>query len=149
MIDPDEATELLTTVLPRSRPRPPAPACSRPTPKFAYIKREITPRQQQAVHRLGIPGIGFRVENRRFYPGGADRRRTCSARVNIDNQGIAGIEKYIDDAFLNDLHAAGFATGHALEPVQLSIDLRVQHVVRDELAKAMEKLPGHRRRSAS
>ena len=58
--------------------------------------------------------------------------------VNIDNQGIAGIEKYIDGAFLNDLQMAGFDTGGALEPVRLSIDLRVQHVVRDELVRSME-----------
>src|SRR5688572_14009677 len=105
---------------------------------FAYIKRAITPRQQQAVHQLGLPGIGFRVENRRFYPGGPTAAHVLGT-VNIDNQGIAGIEKYIDAAFLNDLHAAGFETGHATEPVKLSLDLRVQHVVRDELAKAILK----------
>ena len=104
--------------------------------KFAYIKREITPRQQQAIHKLGIPGIGFRVENRRFYPGGAAAAHVLGT-VNIDNQGIAGIEKYIDESFLNDLHAAGFGAGNNLEPVKLSLDLRVQHVVRDELVQAM------------
>jgi cell division protein FtsI (penicillin-binding protein 3) len=59
--------------------------------------------------------------------------------VNIDNQGIAGIEKYIDGAFLNDLTLAGFATGDAIEPVSLALDLRAQHVVRDELQQAMER----------
>ena len=62
--------------------------------------------------------------------------------VNIDNHGIAGMEKYIDSAFLNDLQDAGFGagasgTGSALEPVKLSLDLRVQHVVRDELVQSM------------
>ena len=136
VIDPDEATELLTTVFPdlnRDRLR----AQLSTDNAFAYIKREITPRQQQAVHSLGIPGIGFRVENRRFYPGGPAAGHVLGT-VNIDNQGIAGIEKYIDGAFLNDLHMAGFATGRALEPVRLSLDLRVQHVVRDELVRAME-----------
>jgi cell division protein FtsI (penicillin-binding protein 3) len=135
VIDPDEATELLVSVLPdldRTRLRQELASNA----KFAYIKREITPRQQQAIHKLGIPGIGFRVENRRFYPGGPAAAHVLGA-VNIDNQGIAGIEKYIDQSFLSDIHAAGFGAGNNLEPVKLSLDLRVQHVVRDELVGAM------------
>ena len=135
VIDPDEATELLVSVLPdldRTRLRQELATNA----KFAYIKREITPRQQQAIHKLGIPGIGFRVENRRFYPGGPAAAHVLGT-VNIDNQGIAGIEKYIDQSFLSDIHAAGFGAGNNLEPVKLSLDLRVQHVVRDELVGAM------------
>ncbi len=135
VIDPDEATELIASVLPdidRTRLRHELSTNA----KFTYIRREITPRQQQAIHKLGIPGIGFRVENRRFYPGGAAASHVLGA-VNIDNQGISGIEKYIDEAFLNDLHAAGFGAGSNLQPVKLSLDLRVQHVVRDELVQAM------------
>ncbi len=137
VIDPDEATELLVSVLPeldRDRLR----RILSTDAKFAYIKREITPRQQQAIHKLGIPGIGFRVENRRFYPGGPVASHVLGT-VNIDNRGIAGMEKHIDEAFLNDLQAAGFAGDHALKPVPVSLDLRVQHVVRDELSKAMER----------
>ena len=78
------------------------------------------------------------MENRRFYPGGATASHVLGT-VDIDNRGISGIEKYVDQAFLNDLHAAGFATGNALEPVALSIDLRAQHVVRDELVQAMQR----------
>ena len=135
VVDPDEATELLVSVLPdldRTRLRRELASNA----KFAYIKREITPRQQQAIHKLGIPGIGFRVENRRFYPGGPAAAHVLGS-VNIDNQGIAGMEKYIDKSFLNDLHAAGFGSGNNLTPVKLSLDLRVQHVVRDELVGAM------------
>jgi len=137
IIDPDEATELLVAALPdldRGRLR----RILASDAKFAYIKREITPRQQRAIHKLGIPGIGFRVENRRFYPGGAAASHVLGT-VNVDNQGIAGIEKYIDDSFLDDLQGAGFATDHVMKPVKLSLDLRVQHVVRDELTDAMER----------
>jgi cell division protein FtsI (penicillin-binding protein 3) len=134
--DPDEATESLATVFPdidRDRLR----RILSTDAAFAYIKREITPRQQEEVHDLGIPGIGFRVENRRFYPGGPTAAHILGT-VNIDNQGIAGIEKYIDSAFLTDLRSAGFVAQRSLAPVRLAMDLRVQHVVRDELAAAME-----------
>jgi cell division protein FtsI (penicillin-binding protein 3) len=137
VIDPDEATELLASVLPDVDRNVLRRQLST-NAKFTYIKREITPRQQQAIHKLGIPGIGFRVENRRFYPGGPTAAHVLGT-VNIDNQGIAGIEKYIDQAFLNDLHAAGFGGERALEPIRLSIDLRAQHVVRDELMQAMQR----------
>jgi cell division protein FtsI (penicillin-binding protein 3) len=137
VIDADEATEALTALFPDLNHDRLLRILSTDS-AFAYIKRGITPRQQQAVHRLGLPGIGFRVENRRFYPGGPAAGHVLGT-VNIDNQGIAGIEKYIDGAFLNDLALAGFVTGNALEPVSLSLDLRAQHVVRDELQQAMER----------
>ncbi len=59
--------------------------------------------------------------------------------TNVDNQGIAGMEKYVDDAGFRDLQQLGFAGNDKLEPVKLSIDLRVQHIVRDELVAAMAK----------
>jgi cell division protein FtsI (penicillin-binding protein 3) len=59
--------------------------------------------------------------------------------VNIDNQGIAGIEKYIDaKRGLSDLQALGYASNSAdMKPVQLSIDLRAQAIMRSELVDGM------------
>ncbi|MBS1167625.1 MAG: ftsI [Proteobacteria bacterium] len=136
VVDPDEATEQLATVFPdlgtdtvRQR------LASKQG--FIWLKREITPAQQAAVHGLGIPGIGFLTENKRFYPSG----RTVAyitGHVNIDNQGIAGIEKYIDDQWLGDLQKAGMASNN-LEPIRLSVDLRVQQVLHDEITAAMQR----------
>ncbi|MHA1560022.1 MAG: peptidoglycan D,D-transpeptidase FtsI family protein [Alphaproteobacteria bacterium] len=107
---------------------------------FVWLQREITPRQQDAIHRLGIPGVGFLTENQRFYPGGPVASHIVG-HVNVDNQGIAGIEKYIDDLWLGDLQQFGFAAGAGsdLEAVALSIDLRVQHILRDELVTAVDR----------
>ncbi len=137
ILDPDEATELLTSVLPDLDARSLRAKLST-NAGFAWIKREITPEQQRQIHSLGIPGIGFLSEKRRFYPGGAMASHVLGL-VNIDNQGISGMEKYVDDHGLGDLHAAGFARGGDLEPVRLSIDVRVQHILHDELANAMDK----------
>ena len=137
VLDPDEATELLTSVLPNLD----AGALRRKLSNnagFVWVEREITPEQQRQIHSLGIPGVGFLSEKRRFYPGGAMAAHILGL-VNIDNQGISGMEKYVDDHGLGDLHAAGFARGGDLEPVRLSIDVRVQHIMHDELAKAMDK----------
>ena len=59
--------------------------------------------------------------------------------VNIDNQGIAGIEKWLDGQGLAALHMAGLATDRLQRPVQLALDLRVQFALRDELVAAREK----------
>src|SRR5437867_759532 len=59
--------------------------------------------------------------------------------VNIDNQGIAGIEKWLDGNGLAALHQAGLASDRLQEPVSLAVDLRVQHVLRDELVAGRDK----------
>ena len=46
-------------------------------------------------------------ENKRVYPNGAVAAHVLGF-TNVDNQGIAGIEKYIDGQGLADLHGAGF-----------------------------------------
>ncbi|MCP4385574.1 MAG: penicillin-binding protein 2 [Hyphomicrobiales bacterium] len=137
IIDPDEAAELISSVLSDLDPDVLRKRLTGDA-GFIWIKREITPKQRAKIHALGVPGIGFLTENKRFYPGGRTAAHILGA-VNVDNQGIAGIEKFVDDRWLADLHAAGFARGEELDPVNLSIDLSVQHILRDELAGAMER----------
>ena len=137
IIDKDEAIELLTATLPDLDT---AEVRDRVSGKkgFVWLKREITPLQQQEIHRLGIPGIGFLRENKRVYPTGNEVAHLIGL-VNIDNQGIAGMEKWLDTNGLADLHRAGFATDRLQRPVELSVDLRVEHALRDELLMAKEK----------
>ena len=136
-IDIDEATELLTGVLPDLDS---AEVRERLGSKrgFVWLKREIRPKQQQDIHRLGLPGIGFLAENRRVYPNAAEVSHLIG-HVNIDNQGIAGMERWLDTRGLADLHRAGFASDRQQEPINLAVDLRVQHALRDELIAAAEK----------
>jgi cell division protein FtsI (penicillin-binding protein 3) len=137
IIDVDEASELLTAVMPdidaadlRERL-----ASKR---RFVWLKREITPKQREQIHHLGLPGIGFMPENKRVYPNGAELSHVIG-HVNIDNQGIAGMERWLDNSGLADLHMAGLASEHLQRPIELAIDLRVQHALRDELIAAREK----------
>jgi cell division protein FtsI (penicillin-binding protein 3) len=137
LIDVDEAVELLTADLPdldatELRER----LSSRRG--FVWLKRDITAEQQREIYRQGLPGIGFLNENKRDYPNGAEVSHLLG-HVNIDNQGIAGIEKWLDNQGLAALHMAGLATDRLQTPVQLALDLRVQHALRDELVKAREK----------
>ena len=136
LIDADEATEKLMEVLPDlDRASLHKKLSSRRA--FAWIARELTPAQRDQIHALGLPGIGFRHESRRVYPNG-ELASHILGHVDVDNRGIAGMEKSLDRNGLKDLIGAGFALDTDLTPVDLTIDMGVQHVVSAELAKAME-----------
>ncbi|WP_425086654.1 peptidoglycan D,D-transpeptidase FtsI family protein [Stappia sp.] len=138
IIDVDEALEGIASVLPELG----TDAVRRRLASnagFIWLKRELTPRQRTKLHDLGIPGIGFLEENSRFYPGGPTASHIVGS-VNVDNKGISGMELAVDKAWLGELQDLGFASDRRpMEGVSLSVDLRVQHVVRDELAKALER----------
>ncbi len=137
IIDKDEAVELLTAVLPDVDAKELRERLGS-RKGFVWVKRGITPSQQAEVHHLGLPGIGFLPENRRVYPNGPIAAHVLGF-TNLDNQGIAGIEKWIDGQGLADLHGAGFKlTPEDLKPITLSVDLNASHAVRDELAKGID-----------
>lgn len=92
---------------------------------FVYLRRHLTPKQQQEVNDLGIPGLYFEDSERRVYPQGPLVSHVVGL-TDWDNKGIAGIEK-IFDSKLSGEH----------QPVHLSIDLRVQAIMRTELARAI------------
>ncbi len=137
LIDVDEAVELLTATLPDLDARELRARLST-NRGFVWLKREISPAQQRAIHDLGIPGVGFLTENKRVYPNGPTVSQPIGL-VDIDNRGIAGIERWLDRQGLAALHMAGLATDRQLRPVELSLDLRAQFALRDELTKAREK----------
>ena len=94
---------------------------------FIWIARHLTPLQRQEILRLGIPGLSFMGDQRRIYP--HDRLAGhILGYTDVDNRGIAGIEKGLDSVLSSQS-----------EPVRLSMDLRLQHIVRDELAKGIEE----------
>jgi cell division protein FtsI (penicillin-binding protein 3) len=105
---------------------------------FVWVQRELTPAIQDEVMRLGIPGIDFITESKRFYPAMSEASHILGS-TNVDNQGIAGIERHMDSESIALLQELGLARGNALTPVELSIDMRVQHVMHDQLMDAMTR----------
>ena len=92
-----------------------------------FVIAGLTPEQRARVHALGLPGVSFEPEERRVYPLG----RTAAHLIGFADTGgvgLAGAERA-----LNDTIRAG-APGKAAVP--LSIDLRVQAALEDELYKA-------------
>lgn len=135
IVDADEVVEKLAAVIPSLDWRETHKKLKMDS-GFQWLRRQLTPRQQADILALGLPGIGFRPEKRRFYPGGRAASHILG-HVNVDNQGLAGMERYLDQQGLADLRAVGLTSGVPLEPVRLSIDIRVQNIAREVAAKAM------------
>jgi len=95
--------------------------------RFVWLSRHLPPQKQAEIIRLGIPGIYFKQDERRVYPHG-ELFAHVLGYTNIDNQGLGGIERKFNDQLL---------TKEA--PLHLSLDIRVQHVLRDELLAGIEK----------
>jgi cell division protein FtsI (penicillin-binding protein 3) len=124
ILDADEATRAITSVLPQLNP---AELRAKLTSgkSFTWIKRRLTPRQHYEVNRLGIPGLQFEHEERRIYPFG-DLASHVVGFCGIDNVGLAGIERALDGTVKGK-------TG----PIQLSLDARVQFILHEELARVI------------
>ncbi len=92
---------------------------------FVYLARQITPRDEITINNLGIPGISFEPTEIRRYPLGRVAAQVLGG-VDVDSNGVAGVERAFDKRLRADP-----------SPLRLSLDVRVQAVVRDELSKVM------------
>jgi cell division protein FtsI (penicillin-binding protein 3) len=97
---------------------------------FVWLQRNLTPRQQMDVTRLGIPGLYFQAEERRVYPLGALVSHVVGF-TDLDNKGLAGVEDSFEDVLAGGRH-----------PVQLSIDVRIQQIMHEELTRGIADFNG-------
>ena len=88
----------------------------------------LTPQEKVAVHGLALGGVTFEPEDRRVYPLASSATHVLGM-ADTGGEGIAGAEL----AFNADIRAAGLRG----EDFPLSIDLRVQGVLENELATAV------------
>ena len=126
VLDPEQAALKLATALPDIDAKV-IEKKLRSNRGFVWLKRHLTPRQQYAVNRLGIPALNFQREARRMYPMGSLAAHALGF-TDIDNQGLTGIERYFDKELRT-----------RQDNMALSIDVRVQHVLEHELGVTMKK----------
>ena len=136
--DIDEAVELLTATLPELDAKTLRGRLTQPGKAFVWLKRQASPEERDAVYNLGIPGVGYVNERKRVYPLGRLAAHTIGY-VDVDTKGIAGIEKFLDDQGALYTASLGEPETQTSQPAQLSIDIRVQQAVTDEVAKAVVK----------
>ena len=124
ILDSKEATQKLVRVFPNINRKKMAEKLSS-SKSFVWLKRNLTPKTQFLVNTLGIPGFDFQPTERRVYPHGRLVAHALGL-TNIDGRGLSGIEGYFDKVLRG-----------TEKPLELSIDIRVQSVLREELVKAM------------
>ena len=95
--------------------------------RFIYLRRHLTPAEQMAVNRLGIPGVYFEDSERRIYPQGSLFAHAVGS-TDPDNRGSAGVEKSFDQSL-----------SQSREPLKLSLDVRVQQAVHETLAAGIAR----------
>lgn len=133
ILNAQEAAEALQKLLPDLTKNQLLNNLTKKNSSFRWLKRDLTKKQQMAVHNLGIPGLYFESEQKRIYP----LRNITShilGYVGRDYTGLAGIEKYFDEEIMvpNDSDALN-------APISLSIDSRVQNIVHEELSAVIDK----------
>ncbi len=94
---------------------------------FVWVKRQVSPREHFSVNSLGIPGVKFQKEVKRVFTQGPLFSHVLG-NVDIDNQGLSGIEKKLNEKLISDESG-----------IHLTIDSRVQHALRDELSLSMRR----------
>jgi cell division protein FtsI (penicillin-binding protein 3) len=137
IVDVDETVELLTGVLPELKARELRAKLTQ-NRSFVWLKRDVSPRQKELIHNLGLAGVGFRNETRRVYPMGRLAAHVLGY-VDVDSRGLAGIEKFLDER--GALYTASLTDPgrNAAIPATLSIDVRLQHAIGEEIARAIKK----------
>jgi len=121
--------------------------------RFAWVKRQAKPQEVEAVKSLGLPGLGFTKEPKRFYP-----QRELAAQVvgvvGTDGRGLEGLELAFDDELSGqNSRLSGFrdAKGRkllvqgSLDPMEregasvtLTLDRHLQYVAEKALARAVD-----------
>jgi cell division protein FtsI (penicillin-binding protein 3) len=122
--------------------------------EFVWVARKLDPPVAEKVRRLGIKGLYFLPESKRYYPMG-ELAAQVLGWVGTDNHGLAGLELVYDDEVAGkpgkrtvlrdarrgtvvspDLSSSEPEPGHDLH---LTLDAAVQHIVERELAEAVAK----------
>lgn len=123
--DQPETRRVLLSTIPELSPRRLEKALH--GQRRAYLFGGLTPEQRDRIHDLGLPGIYFEAEERRVYPLGATAAHLIGF-TDSGGEGLAGVERALNGSIREA------SVGHG--QVALSIDLRVQAALEEELQRA-------------
>ena len=96
--------------------------------KYFYLKKRITQSEKEKLWTLGEKGIIFEPFQSRIYT----HSRLFShviGQVDYDNYGVSGVERYFDKELKNE--------SLKNQPLELTLDTNIQHLISEELNKAM------------
>jgi len=94
--------------------------------RFQWVARNLTPKQQYDVNRLGLPGFAFQRGERRVYPHGRLVAHMLGL-TDVDGRGIAGVERRFDHSL------------RAGDRLKLAVDVRIQALLHEELVATIRE----------
>ncbi|MDR1907464.1 MAG: penicillin-binding protein 2, partial [Holosporales bacterium] len=94
---------------------------------FIWLARHITPKRQYAIQHLGLPGVYLKKDYKRVYPYGALACHIIGC-CDVDGYGLSGVENHFNSLLLG-----------AADPLKLSIDIKIQHIMSELLASAVKE----------
>ena len=97
--------------------------------KYFRLKKRIDQQEKNKFWALGDKSIRFEPFQARMYTHG-NLFSHIIGQVDFDNYGISGIEKYFDKELKNK--------NKINEPLQLTLDVNIQHIINKELNKAVK-----------
>ena len=104
---------------------------------FVWLRKTISPEQQNLVKDIGQPGLYFGPREMRIYPNGTSAAHilggTRYGLESVDSAeilGTAGVELFYNKQLSN--------TDNPLEPLQLSIDIKIQALVEEILENGIK-----------
>ena len=90
----------------------------------------------QAIQDTGLPGLSFRSEPKRSYPNSRLAGHLLGY-VDVYNYGIAGVERVLNA--YEGVRRADSATVNTAPPLRLTIDMRIQYGLEQELRAGIKK----------
>ena len=97
--------------------------------KYFYLKKRLDQNDKAKLWSLGEKGIIFEPFQSRIYTH-ANLYSHILGQVDYDNFGISGVEKYFDKELKDKKQIKN--------PLQLTLDTNIQHIIDEELNRAME-----------
>ena len=120
---------------------------------FVWLERGITPEQRAKIEKLGIAGVDFLKETKRFYPQGETGCHVIGFS-GVDSQGLEGVELEYDEFIRGEpgyILISKDALGRILTPeypefrhseagceIVLTLDKNIQYITEKELKKAVQ-----------
>lgn len=98
------------------------------SPNPSYLRRRLMPEEANRIFALGEPALEFPRENQRYYPQGSLGAHVLGY-VDGEGNGHVGMEQVLEKQLLDPAQRG--------RPVALSIDMRVQGALEDELGRGM------------
>ena len=118
--------------------------------QFAFLARQVSPKKGRRIKMLGVPGLLFYQESRRYYPK-KGLAASVLGYVGTDNVGLAGLESVFDksirgregrmlvqkDARRQAISSREERPPTAGDSLELTIDEYLQHIAERELRTAV------------